>query len=89
MGLPQHRDTLDPERQNGFERREVSLRAVAAGQGIDHETDFMAARDLLAGEVEDMPEQTAEWRAKNVQDAQGAVWALENIAHAPDIAPDV
>ena len=50
-----------------FQRR---FAARSAGVAVGDQTDVVAARDLLAGKVEHVPEEAADRRAKYVQDAQ-------------------
>ena len=68
--LAQHRQAQDAELEHRLERGEVLGGALAAGQRIGDEADRMAARHLLAGQVDDVPEQAAERGPQHVQDAQ-------------------
>jgi hypothetical protein len=67
-----HRQALKAEREPRREFGQDLFGARPAGRAIGDEADAVAARDLAAGEIEDMAEQTADRRAENVDDVQGS-----------------
>ena len=71
IGLAVHGDARKPERQRRLELPQRLLGAGAAGHAVgDDQPDIMAARDLLAREIEHMAEQAADRRTEHVQDVE-------------------
>ena len=69
--MPAHRHAAQPQREMGSERGEGRIGAFAAGRGIRHDADLVAARGLRARQIEDVTKQPADGRAQDVQDFQG------------------
>ena len=69
--MPAHRDAGQAERELARQRRECRIRARAAGRGIRHDADLMAARGLPARKVDHVAEQPADRRAQDVEDLEG------------------
>ncbi|GIK80504.1 MAG: hypothetical protein BroJett024_16090 [Alphaproteobacteria bacterium] len=65
-----HGHARQPERQVGREPGEHGLGPLPAGGGIGDHADRMTARDLLAREIDDVPEQASHGGAQDMEDAQ-------------------
>jgi len=65
-----HRKSADAERERGRKFTENLISARAAGVAVRYQSDTVATGDLLAREVEDVTEQAANRRTKDVQDVQ-------------------
>jgi hypothetical protein len=61
---------IGTRRQTGRQFVENGVGAWSAGAAVGNQSDAVAARGLLAGEIDDMAEQPADGRAKHVQDVQ-------------------
>ena len=48
--------------------------AFAAGKAVGDDPDLVATVGLTVGEVDDVTENAAHWRAHRVQDAERLVW---------------
>ena len=66
-----HRHAGQPERQLSGQRRERRIRPRAAGRGIRHDADLMAARRLRARQIDHVTKQAADGRPQDVQDIEG------------------
>lgn len=76
--VPAHRHPRHAQRQGLLECCELPVGRVAAGAGIRDDTDRMAALCLLGRQISDVPEQSSDRRAENVQDAEGLRHPLQN-----------
>ena len=65
-----HRNAGDAERKVRPQGRQGCLGALAAGIAVCDQPNPMAARGLLAGKIENVAEQSADGRAKDMQDVQ-------------------
>ena len=65
-----HRDAAEAERERGLDQPQRVIGARPAGAQIGDQSDPVAARDLLAAEIEHMAKQAADRRAEHVQDIQ-------------------
>ena len=59
---------MDAELEARGDFRQRLLGAFAAGEAVGDDADMMAAIGLAVGEIEDMPEDAADRRARGVQD---------------------
>ena len=68
-----HRHAGEAEREVRGEGRERRIGALAAGRGIGHDADLVAARGLAAREIDHVAEQPADRGAQDVQDLERAI----------------
>ena len=68
--LPADSEPAHTERELGGKLGERRVSARTAGQSIGNEPHAMPALGLAAGNIEHMPEKTADWRAQDVQDVE-------------------
>ena len=68
--IPRHRDAGEAEREHLGEIGERGIGAFAAARRVGNDADLVAARRLAAREVANMPEQSADRRAKDMQDVE-------------------
>jgi hypothetical protein len=61
---------MHPELEAGLNLRQGLLGALSAGERIGDNPDMMAAIDLAVGEIKDMAEDSANWRAHGMQDTK-------------------
>src|SRR6202171_5430082 len=65
--------TMNTKREARRDRRQRRLGALAAGQAVGDNADVVATVDLPVGEVEDVSEDSADWRAHRVQDTKRVI----------------
>ena len=70
-GLRRIGKRLQAEGELRLEGGQHRVRQGIAGERVGDEPDRMSPGDLLAAEIEHVPEQAAERRAEHVQDAEG------------------
>src|SRR5436190_161488 len=73
VGRPElalHGKPRDAELHLRCDSRERGLGAGAAGCAVADDADVMTARGLAARDIEDVPENAADWRTGNVHDLE-------------------
>jgi len=68
--LTWHRQSMDAKGRMLFERLEQGFRLRVIGDAVDDQADVVALRGKIAGQIRNMPEQPADWRAQDLQYAQ-------------------
>jgi hypothetical protein len=61
---------MDPKLEARSDLRQRRLGALAAGKAIGDDADMVAAVGLSVGQIEDVPENSADRRAHRVQDTK-------------------
>jgi len=67
-------DAVHAESKARGDFRERRVGSFAAGEAVGDDPDLVAAVGLAVGEVDDVTENAAHWRAHRVQDAEGLIW---------------
>ena len=70
MGFAMNGEALNAEFEAGGDFLQRRLGAFAAGQAVGDNADVVAALGLSIGEVQDVAENSADWRAHRVQDTK-------------------
>ena len=64
--------------RRGAISRQRLIGAFAAGEAVGNDADLMAAVGLAVGEIQDVPEDAADGRARRVQDAERLTFGVRH-----------